>query len=160
MPRTCATTRFGNVTINEDNIIRVPHGIPGFEENKDWYILGEQEHPIKWLQNLEDGSIALPIMAPHAVCTEYDAKVPDSELETIRPENVDDLVLVCVVAIPPDAPWDMTVNLRAPVVINKRLNLGCQVIALNEDYGVRHLVFPEETRRQLSEEAARIRAEA
>jgi flagellar assembly factor FliW len=144
----------------EENVIRFPDGIPGFEGNKDWCFLGEQEHPVKWLQNLEDGSIALPIMAPQAVCPEYDAKVPDSELEVIRPENVDDLVLVCVVAIPPDAPWNMTVNLRAPIVINKRLNLGRQVIALNEEYGVRHLVFPEETRRRLSDEAAKIRAGA
>ncbi len=160
MPRICATTRFGNVEVLEENIIHFPDGIPGFEGNKDWYFLGEQEHPVKWLQNLEDGSIALPIIAPQAVCPEYDARVQDSELESIHPESADDLVLVSVVSIPPDAPWNMTVNLRAPIIVNKRLNLGSQVIALNEEYGVRHLVFPEETRQRLSNEAAKIRAGA
>ena len=157
MTRTCKTTRFGNVEVLEENIIRFPDGIPGFEEHREWCILGEQENPVKWLQSLEDESIALPIMAPQTVSPEYDAKVPDSELENIHPDSADDLVLMSVVAIPPDAPWNMTINLRAPVVINKRLNLACQVIALNEEYGVRHLVFPEETRQRLSEEAANIR---
>ena len=154
MPRTCATTRFGNVEVLEEDIIFFSNGIPGFEEKREWFFLGEQKNPIKWLQNFEDGSIALPVMAPQTVCPEYDAKIPEFELQCIKPENVEDLVLMSVVTIPSDARWNMSVNLRAPIVINRKLKLGCQVIAINEEYDVRHFVFTEETRRSLSQQAS------
>ena len=63
--------------------------------------------------------------------------------------NPADLALLIVVSIPRDAPWNMTANLRAPILINLKTHKAVQVIALNEEYPIRHIIFPEDVREKM-----------
>ena len=74
-------------------------------------------------------------------------------LNLIGSTNLNDLALLIVVSIPEAAPWNMTANLRAPVVLNLKTRKAVQVIALNEEYPIRHIVFPEEVRDKMRESA-------
>ena len=47
----------------------------------------------------------------------------------------------------------MTANLRAPIVINLKTRKAVQVIALNEEYPIRHVVFPEDVREKMKASA-------
>ena len=49
-----------------------------------------------------------------------------------------DLALLIVLCVPETAPWNMTANLRAPILVNLRTRRAVQVIALNEEYPVHH----------------------
>ena len=152
--RTVETARFGSLEIQEDAVIRFPKGLPAFEEHREWVFVGEDESPVKWIQSLSDGDVALPVCPPSFVLEDYNARIPEEELEPLENPPVDEMALFLVLTIPASSPWDMTANLRAPLVLNHVKRLGTQVFASNEEYGVRHPVFDPEARRRMQARSA------
>ena len=55
------TARFGEVSYKEEDVLFFPRGIPAFENNHKWILAGSDDSAIKWLQNIEDGDLALPV---------------------------------------------------------------------------------------------------
>ena len=156
--RTFATARFGVLSVNEEDVLRFPKGIPGFYEHREWALAGEDDNPVKWLQSLSDGAIALPVMPPQAVLPDYNARIVSGDLEELAVEDPGGLSILVVVSIPPDAPWNMTANLRAPIVVNVAKRLAKQVICSNEEYGLRAFVLSDAMRASF-EAQARLSAE-
>ncbi|MBQ9904018.1 MAG: flagellar assembly protein FliW [Synergistaceae bacterium] len=147
------TTRFGSVSYSEDDVLFFPRGIPAFETKHEWILAGSDDSAVKWLQSLDDGDLALPVTSPDAVQPDYNARIPEDELKLIGSVNPSDLALLIVVSIPESAPWNMTANLRAPILINLKSHKAVQVIALNEEYPIRHIVFPDEVREKMKASA-------
>ena len=147
------TERFGEVTYTSEDVIFFPRGIPAFEDKHNWILAGTDDNAIKWLQSLDDGDLALPVTSPDAIQSDYNARIPEDDLTLVGSVNPADLALLIVVSIPEAAPWNMTANLRAPILINLKSHKAVQVIALNEEYPVRHTVFSEEVREKLRQEA-------
>ena len=85
----------------------------------------------------------MPVTTPDAVMPDYNAKIPEDELDLVGSRDAGDLALLIVVSIPESAPWNMTANLRAPILVNLKTRRAVQVIVLNEEYPIRHAVFPE-----------------
>lgn len=140
------STRFGEISYSDEDMLFFPRGIPAFEKNFNWLLAGDEDNAIKWLQNIEDGDLALPVTTPDAVMPDYNAKIPEDELELVGSKDPGDLALLIVVSIPEAAPWNMTANLRAPILVNLKSRKAVQVIVLNEEYPIRHAVFPENVR--------------
>ncbi len=147
--RQMETARFGTLEVAEEDVVHFPLGIPAFEDHREWVFVGEDESPVKWLQSLADGDVALPVCPPGFVRGDYNARIPAEELELLECEGKEDMAIFLVLSIPASSPWDMTANLRAPIVLNHVKRLGTQVIAANDDYEVRHPVFPTEVRARL-----------
>ncbi len=147
------TERFGEVTYTSEDVIFFPRGIPAFEDKHNWILAGTDDNAIKWLQSLDDGDLALPVTSPDAIQSDYNARIPEDDLTLVGSVNPADLALLIVVSIPEAAPWNMTANLRAPILINLKSHKAVQVIALNEEYPVRHIVFSEDVREKLRQEA-------
>ena len=146
MVQTVTSSRFGEISYSEDDVLVFPRGLPAFEHHHNWLLAGDEENAIKWLQNIEDGELALPVTTPDAVMPDYNAKIPEDELDLVGSKDFADLALLIVVSIPESATWDMTANLRAPILVNLKSRKAVQVIALNEEYPIRHVVFPENVR--------------
>ncbi len=138
------TARFGDLRYGEDDILRFPRGIPGFEAHTRWVLAGEDDHPVKWLQSLDDGEVALPVTAPGLFFPDYHVNLPKGELDVLELDDEADMALLVVVAVPDGDPLRATINLRAPIVVNGRKRLARQVISLDEQYEVRHLLFGRE----------------
>ena len=153
------STRFGDLEIDDEDVIHFPVGIPGFEDKHRWILVGDDDNAIIWLHSTEDGSLALPVTPPQAVMSDYNARIPRESLEMVGKENLDDVILLIVVAIPPGRPWDMTANLRAPIIVNMATKIATQAIALNEDYDFRHPVLDEETKEKIKEQSLNAAAE-
>ena len=147
------TERFGEVEYTPEDILFFPRGIPAFESKHEWILAGNDENAIKWLQSLDDGNLALPVTSPDAVQPDYNTRIPEDELNLVGSMNPADLALLIVVTIPDSAPWNMTANLRAPILINIKTRRAVQVIALNEEYPVRHIVFSDEVREKMKASA-------
>ena len=141
--------RFGEFSYVEEDVIFFPRGIPAFEQYNNWILVGEEDNAIKWLQSIEDGELAVPVTTPDAVMPDYNAKIPEDELDVVGSKNFADLALLIVVSIPEAAPWELTANLRAPILFNLKSRRAVQVIALNEEYPIRHVVFPEDVRQSM-----------
>lgn len=147
------TERFGEVTYTQEDVLFFPRGIPAFEDKHEWILAGNDDNAIKWLQSLDDGDLALPVTSPDAIQPDYNARIPEDDLTLVGSTNPADLALLIVVSIPESAPWNMTANLRAPILINLKSHKAVQVIALNEEYPVRHMVFSEDVQEKIKQEA-------
>ena len=147
------TERFGEVSYSPEEVLTFPRGIPAFENMHSWILVGSDENAVKWLQSLDDPELALPVTSPDAIQPDYNARIPEEELKLIGGTNPADLALLIVVSIPQSAPWNMTANLRAPIIINLKTHKAVQVIALNEEYPIRHVVLPEDVREKMKASA-------
>ena len=150
---TMNTERFGEVTYEEEAVLTFPRGIPAFEDKHRWIIVGNEDNAVKWLQSVDDGDLALPVTTPDAVRPDYNARIPEDELTLVGSTDPADLALLIVVSIPEAAPWNMTANLRAPILLNLKSKKAVQVIALNEEYPIRHVIFPEDVRERMKAQA-------
>ena len=158
---TLTSTRFGELEIDEGDIINFPAGIPGFEDKHHWIIIGDDDNAIMWMHSTEDGELALPVTTPDSVKSDYNAQIPSEALEPIGDVKGDaDVAILIVITIPPDRPWDMTANLKAPIVVNRTNRTAVQTIALNDDYDFRWMVLEEELRHRMRDQAIAAREAA
>ncbi len=138
------TRHFGMLEIEEDKIIEFIGGVPGFSgtryvlmQNKD-----DETSPFTWLQSTTDGDIALLLLNPFILYPDYAPEIKDEYIEGLEHKNQDDLVVYNVVVLPEDVS-QMTVNLKAPILINANKKKGMQVIAENVDYDIRHYLYED-----------------
>jgi flagellar assembly factor FliW len=135
------TRRFGVIEVNEDKMIRFKHPIIGFPELVN-YVLIDTGHSIKWLQSLEDADVAFPVVNPFDVHADYDIEVPSCEAATIELDSVHDAQVWTVTVLSKDL-TEVRTNLRAPVIINRRNGLACQVVLSNGKLPVRYAFIPK-----------------
>ena len=158
---TLTSTRFGELEIDEEDIIIFPAGIPGFEDKHKWILVGDDDNAIMWMHSTEDGGLALPVTTPDSIKSDYNAQIPREVLEPIGDVTTDgDVAILIVITIPPDHPWDMTANLKAPIVVNRVNRVAVQTIALNDDYDFRYQVLDDEMRERMREQAMAAREAA
>ena len=139
------TTRFGQVEIDENLIITLPDGVLGFEDARRYVILDhfDKESPFKWLQSVEDPSLAFVITDPLVFVPEYKAKISKEEVSSIALSDARKSLIVVIVNIKRDHS-EITVNLQGPIVINSEKKLAKQVVIKESDYSVRHVIFSRE----------------
>lgn len=142
------TKHFGEIEIEENKIITFKEGIPGFEDSKRYIVLydGDESSPFRWLQAVDDGQLAFAVINPFMILGDYDVEIPEDAVGNLHIENIEDVMLLSIVVIPEDH-TKMTMNLKAPVIINQKNNCGMQVVLDTDMYSVRHYII-EELRRQ------------
>lgn len=138
------TKHFGEIELEEDKIIFFERGIMGFEELKNYTILydieEEGQHTISWLQSTEEPGLAIPIVSPQVIDNNYNPVVEDELLQSLGEINDDNIAIFLTITVPRDIK-NMSVNLKAPFVINSDTKKGIQVIAENPDYQVKFNVY-------------------
>jgi len=139
------TRHFGTIEVNEEDIIQFPEGIPGFEDTKEFVLLGDtqdEDSPFKWLQGIDNPQLAFVIIDPKAFKHDYNPELPPSEIEVLEIKDISKVLIYSIVVIPDDVS-KMTANLKAPVVINAENNKGKQVLLNNPEYQVKHSILEE-----------------
>lgn len=139
------TRHFGVIEVNEEDIIQFPEGIPGFEDTKEFVLLGDtqdKDSPFKWLQGIDNPQLAFVIIDPKAFKHDYNPELPSSEIEILDIKDRNKVLIYSIVVIPDDIS-KMTANLKAPIVINAENNKGKQVLLDNPEYRVKHLILEE-----------------
>ncbi len=144
MKQTINSRPFGEIEIDERQIIDFPEGLLGFDYVKRFALLdaGDDKSPFKWLQAVSEPSLAFVVIRPEDFLKDFSLKVSQNDFEAVGAEDRKELLVFAIVTIPPD-PSEMTANLQGPVIINAAKRLGRQAISLNEDYHVRHRILDE-----------------
>lgn len=139
------TTRFGKVTVEEENIIFFPEGLIGFGPFKRYVILPNPSGgPFQWLQSVESPGLAFVICDPLTFKPDYKVNVRREDLSSIRIRDVEQGAVTVIVVIPRGGtPQDMTANLKGPIIININDRLAKQVILSGDEYEVKYPVFKE-----------------
>lgn len=137
------TRGFGEIDIDPEKVMNFSRGLPGFEKFHNFVVLseGEDNPSFFWLQSTDDADVSLVMVDIAGLVEDYnplaDRDVLESELGAYVPEDF----LIYNVANIPGSVRDMTVNLRAPIVINIRDRKGMQIICENGEYDVKHRLF-------------------
>ncbi|MBI4247261.1 MAG: flagellar assembly protein FliW [Candidatus Rokubacteria bacterium] len=122
--------KLGDVPYTPDDVIRFPHGLPGFERLREFLLVTREEcDPFVFLASLKRPEVALPLMP--VLPAALGVKAPDETLARLGEAGPDGIIYYTVVSIGLDAK-EIIVNLRAPIVINLDTRLGCQVILPDE----------------------------
>ena len=132
------TTRFGEIDIDETKIIEMRGGILGFENLKKYILhIKDEENPFWWFQSLDDGAIAFVVINPYSAKADYEPMISDNDVKLLEIEEAEDVVLLAIVTIRQN-PFSVSVNLRAPVVINAKKKIAKQVVLEDPLYPVQY----------------------
>ncbi len=152
------TTRFGEIEVNESDIIELPSGLIGFPELQKYVMLDhDKDSPFKWLQSLDDGAIAFVLINPLLFKPDYTVEVSAAEVADLALQSEEDAVISAIITIPGN-PEHMTANLKAPLVFNLKNRRGKQIIINNAAYTTRHNIL-EEVKKYTGSETSAVSAE-
>jgi flagellar assembly factor FliW len=138
------TRDYGKIHIDESSIIGFDEGIIGFENFRDYVLLaiGDESSPFKCLQSVEDSGVAFILFDPYIVRPDYEVEIDDDAAARLSIGSGEDVVIFTIAVVSDDIK-SMSFNLKAPILINAKVNRGAQYIVDNADYGVRHFIRDE-----------------
>ena len=131
------TAYLGEVEINPSEIIRFEHGLPGFEEEKEFIQLPlSEESAFQALQSLNTQGLAFIITTPYETVADYSFKLDESVLKALDIKSNKEVAVFVIVSLKGTLEAS-TVNLKAPIILNMENKKAKQII-LQEDYAIRH----------------------
>jgi len=137
------TSRFGEIEVDDADIITLPEGLIGFPELVRYVLLDhDTDSPFKWLQSLNEGAMAFVVISPLTFRPDFTVEVTEEEISVLKLENAEDAVISVIVTIPMD-PKKMSANLKAPLVFNLKNRTGKQVIVKDAQYQTKHFIMEE-----------------
>jgi flagellar assembly factor FliW len=146
---TIDTSRFGQVTFEDDKVLHFPAGILGFESMSQFILLNvkEKDSPFKWLQSLDEPALAFLLCDPRMAVENYWPPVTSGDLSQLGLSSLSDAIVMSIVTVPED-PMCATANLQAPVIINAHGRLGKQVVTGLPSYKTRQALFMKERQKK------------
>jgi flagellar assembly factor FliW len=122
----------------ESDIITFGKGIPGFDNLKKFILFDVEDNEVfKVLHSIENNEIGFLVISPFDVDKSYEFNLDDETIDSLRIKEPADAMVLNTVTLNSKLE-DITVNLKAPIIINLNKKLGQQVILDNEKYGVKH----------------------
>lgn len=137
------TKFFGEIELPEEKILTLDRGLIGLEQYTKYTILYDcekEETNISWFQSVEEPTLALPVIKPWLVKDDYNPIVEDELLSELGDLTEDNLVILLTMTVPEDIK-EMSVNLKAPIIINADTRKGSQIAVENSDYEVKYKIY-------------------
>lgn len=138
------TKNFGEINIDDDKIIVFENGIVGFPELREFALIYNEERgagsSIKWLQSMNNPDFALPVMDPLVVDVSYNPEVEDELLKPLGGLDLEDLLVLVTVTVPKQMK-DISVNMKAPIVINAVTKKAVQIIVDGDEYKIKTPIY-------------------
>jgi flagellar assembly factor FliW len=125
------------------DVVRFPNGLPGFEACRGFVLMtAESLGPVQCLKAVEGPAASFLVIDPRRVMPDYRCELSPADMHRLgvtNPERIaEDLLWLVLVTIEVDG--TISVNLRAPVVINPQGMIGQQVVPYHCVYPIRHVV--------------------
>ena len=139
-----ANTRlFGAIDIPDDKIIVLENGMIGLPEMRQFALIFDEEREgggkIKWLQSMDDPETAFPVMDPTVVKENYNPMINDDILRPLGELTAENTFILTTVTVPKNIE-KMSINLKAPIVINTDTRKGAQII-VEDDVPVKFMIY-------------------
>ena len=137
------TAYFGELEIDESQIIHFEHGIPGFEEEKQFILQSiEEDSGFQVLQSVQTPELSFVVLNPYSVVIGYSFDLEESTVHALQLQEEKDVSVLAIVTLK-ETLAQSTVNLKAPIIVNTKNNLAKQVILNDDAYAIRHPLFLE-----------------
>ena len=138
-----STRQFGDVEIDEERIVSMPKGMPGFPGKQRYILLSHEEiDPFLTLQSVDDPDLAFALMDPFLFLKEYPVDVETAVKEmNWQVEKSEELFVYTIINASGDKPEEITANLAGPILIHTGINQGVQLVIPDESFSHKHPIF-------------------
>ena len=131
----------GTVGVPSCDVIRFSEGLPGFEGCHGFVLLAATDGvPVQRLESVEGPEARFLTIDPRYVLPTYRFELSDHDRTRLQAKPETPLLWLSMVTL--EADGTITVNLRAPVVINPERMIGFQVMPFECLYPLRHVLAP------------------
>lgn len=127
----------GKITYDEDEIINFEKSIPGFNDVKRFILKEIEGSSFKLLQSIDDVTVGFVVISPFQVEEDYEINLSEEVIKTLEIKEATDVLLYSLVTLNSKVE-KITVNLKAPVVINVNNKKAEQFIIDKEKYKIKH----------------------
>ncbi|PIE76934.1 MAG: flagellar assembly protein FliW [Clostridiales bacterium] len=133
----------GEVTFNEEQIIKMPKGFYGFPDSVEFVLIGEMtvEFPFVWLQSISEEDVCFILTDPFLFVEDYNFEIDDEVTEKLNIKSVEDVQVFTTVVINRNIE-ESTINLKSPIIINQNDRLAEQVV-IDADYPYKRKLFKD-----------------
>lgn len=137
------TAYLGEVEIESSQILHFEHGIPGFENEKEFVLLPiEDNDAFHVLQSVKTAELAFIVTNPYEITPIYSFEIDEAIAHSLQINNPQEVAVLSIVSLK-ETIKQSTINLKAPIVWNTTNNKAKQVILNNDNYAIRHLISTE-----------------
>jgi len=138
---TIQSDQLGEVGVERGSVIHFADGIPGFEALHDYLLVEVAEvAPFEWLQSMDDPALAFAVVDPKVIYEGYASNLGRGDLAAVGLVEEADAVVRVILTLS-DNPAEITANLQAPLVLNRRDGRGCQLLLTRAPYDIRYPVM-------------------
>ena len=146
------TSRFGEIEVEENQIIIFPSGLVGFAEDRRFVIREDDAAaPFLWLQSVDSNGLAFVMIEPHVSVSNYELELTQEHLNKLNAKNIEELRVFVLVTMAEEIK-NVTINLQGPLLFNPEKRLGLQFIIPDGKYSTRHLLFGDKLKDNNQEE--------
>lgn len=137
------TTRFGEIEINQQDIIHFKEGILGFEQYKNFTIVDPNDTTlIMWMQCIDSPQIAFPIIEPQIFKQDYCPVLMPADMNSVELTQPNDARVYTILTIPADFTL-MNANMKAPIIINIKKNIARQIVLQDNKLVVKYEMYKD-----------------
>lgn len=127
---TMVTTQYEEPPTVSESPIDLPLGLLGFEQFKKYLLVAApEEHPFMWLQMTEAPRHSFLVIPPAEVLPDYQPDISDEDATFLGLRQPHDAMVFNIVTLRNGGP--ATVNLKGPIILNRRTRVAKQVIPRN-----------------------------
>lgn len=134
------SSRFSDIDVVEDRILDLPEGLIGFESHKRFALVTRGESPFMWLQSVTDPGLAFVVTDPHMFVPDYSPCLEDDALASLGASSAAEIGFLAIAVVPRD-PQLTTINLQAPIAVNRGKRLARQLVTIEPRYPLKYYVF-------------------
>jgi len=123
--------QFGPIEYSDEDTVCFSEGLFGFAQYHRFLLWDNAEYfPFRWLISLENPNLIFPVIDPRLACPDYD---PRANSKTAS----DTLLAIVTIG---ESKESVTMNLRAPILLDDTNRSGKQIILTDTDYPLRYKV--------------------
>jgi len=134
------TAHLGEIEADQSRIIEIKGGILGFEEQTRFIMIDDTEStPFMWLQSLDKVETAFIVINPFLVVPKYAPEISDIDGETLELNDPSQAMVISIATLRRN-PFRISINLRAPVIINPAKRIARQIVLENAQWQIQHFI--------------------
>ena len=134
-------SRFAEVDVDARDVMTFQDGLPGYEGSRQFVLLDVPDTaPLKVLHAVNGDEPCFLVVDPKGVLPNYRCDI--TAADRLRLGATDDSVLLWLAVVMVREGGEVSVNLRAPIVINPERMLGRQVMPNGCVYPLHHVIAP------------------
>lgn len=134
------TAHYGEIEADESRVIEIKGGILGFEDQTKFIMIEDNERlPFIWLQSLDRETTAFFVINPFLVVPRYVPEISDNDGQILELDGPEQAMVMTIATVRLD-PFRISINLRAPLIINPEKRIARQIVLGNPQWQIQHFL--------------------